>query len=60
MKKVNEERRGSAAFIDVESGGRPVHAPCPKQRAAKLGGANRSTEIILINFYKLRLKIYKL
>ena len=41
------EQRGARTFIDVESGGWPVHAPCPKQRAAKLGGANRSTEIII-------------
>ena len=46
-----EEEDGRAAgsartFIDVESGGWPVHAPCPKQRVAKPGGANRSTEII--------------
>ena len=40
------EQRGARTFIDVESGGWPVHAPCPKQRVAKPGEANRSTEII--------------
>jgi hypothetical protein len=48
--KIEEEyveQRGSASFIDVESGGGPVHALCPTQMVAKPGGANRSTEIIL-------------
>jgi hypothetical protein len=40
------EQRGGPTFIDVESGGWTVPAPCPKQRVAKPGGANRSTEII--------------
>jgi len=40
--------RGARTFIHVESGGWPVHAPCPKQRVAKPGGANRRTEIILL------------
>jgi hypothetical protein len=34
--------------IDIERGGGPVHAPCPKQRAAKSGGADRTTEINLM------------
>ena len=38
--------RGARTFIHVESGGWPVHAPCPKQEVAKPGGADRSTEII--------------
>jgi hypothetical protein len=49
------ELGGCATFIDVESGGGPVHAPCPKQRVAKPGGANRVTEIIvyyIINNFK--------
>jgi hypothetical protein len=48
--RIEEERWSSsgerATFIDVESGGGPVRAPCPKQRVAKPGGANRRTEII--------------
>jgi hypothetical protein len=47
LKRKKVEERGGRTFIDVKSGGWPVHAPCPKQRAAKLGGANRSTEIII-------------
>jgi hypothetical protein len=50
LKRKMVEQRGERTFIDVESGGWPVHAPCPKQRVAKPGGANRSTEIIKINF----------
>jgi hypothetical protein len=46
LKRKMVEQRGSATFIDVESGGWTVPAPCPKQRVAKPGGANRSTEII--------------
>jgi hypothetical protein len=49
LKKKKVEQRGARTFIDVESGGGPVHAPCPKQRVAKPGGANRSTEIIKNN-----------
>ena len=45
------EQRGSATFIDVESGGGAVHAPCPKQRVAKPGGANRSTEVIFNSLF---------
>jgi hypothetical protein len=33
--------------MDVKSDGGPVHAPCPTQRVAKPGRANRSTEIII-------------
>jgi hypothetical protein len=51
LKRKMIEQRGSAAFIDVKSGGETVHAPCLKQRVAKPGGANRSTEIINIYFY---------
>ena len=36
---------GGRIFIKVESGTGPVHAPCPKQRAAKLGGADRTAEM---------------
>jgi len=50
LKKKMNKQRGGQTFIDVESGGWPVHAPFPKQRVAKPGGANRSTEII--NFKK--------
>ena len=46
LKKKMVEQRGARTFIDVESGGRPVHAPCPTQRVAKPGGANRRTKII--------------
>jgi len=46
LKKKRVEQRGARTFIELESGGGPVHAPCPKQRVAKPGGANRSTEII--------------
>ena len=46
MKRKMVEQWGSATFIDVESGGWTVPTPCPKQRVAKPGGANRSTEII--------------
>ena len=47
LKRTMVEQRGIATFIAVESGGGPVHAPCPKQRVAKPRGANRSTEIII-------------
>jgi hypothetical protein len=47
MKEDSSRSERSASFIDVESGGGPVHAPCLKQRAAKLRGKDRSTEIIL-------------
>jgi hypothetical protein len=43
------ERGRREIFIPRESGGGPVRAPCPKRRVAKSGGANRSTEIILIS-----------
>jgi hypothetical protein len=46
LKRRKVEQRGRANLIDVESGGGPVHAPCPKRPVAKPGGANRSTEII--------------
>jgi len=46
LKRMEVEPRGGRALIDVESGAGPVHAPCPNQRVAKPGGANRSTEII--------------
>ncbi len=49
LKRKMVKQRGGRTFIDVESGGWPVHAPCPKQRVAKPGGANRSTEIIINN-----------
>ena len=56
------EQRGSATFINVESGGGAVYAPCPKQRVAKPGGANRSTEIIykklIIKKIKKKLKLF--
>jgi hypothetical protein len=48
-KRIEEgdvKQQGKATFIDVESGGGPVHASCPKQRVAKPGGANRTTEMI--------------
>jgi hypothetical protein len=38
FKRKRVEQLGRARFIDVESGGWPVHAPCPKQRVAKPGG----------------------
>ena len=46
QKKIEE---GAQSFIDVESGTRPVHEPYLKQRVTKLGGANRSTDIIFRN-----------
>jgi hypothetical protein len=46
LKRKMVKQQGSATFIDVESGGWTVRAPCPKQRVAKPGGANRSTKII--------------
>jgi len=46
LKKKKVEQRGARTFIDVESGGWPVHALFPKQRSLNPGGANRSTEII--------------
>jgi hypothetical protein len=53
-------QRGGRTFIDVESGGGPVRAPCPTWRVAKPGGANRSTEIIYIkkNLFKDSLTTY--
>jgi len=38
LKKRMVEQRGARTFIDVESGGWPVHAPCPKQRSLNPGG----------------------
>jgi hypothetical protein len=38
LKKKMVEQRGARTFIDVESGGWPVHAPCPKQRPLNSGG----------------------
>ena len=62
MKRKIVEQRGSATFIDVESGGGTVYAPCPKQRVAKPEGANRSTEIIykklIIKKIKKKLKLF--
>jgi hypothetical protein len=49
QKKVEGVR---PSFIDVESGTGPVHAPYLKRGVAKLGGADRSTKIIL---YKILL-----
>jgi len=40
------KQQRSATFINVKSGGWTVPTPYPKQRVAKPGGANRSTEII--------------
>ena len=51
LKRIIVEQRGRRALIDVESGGGPVHTPCPKQRVAKPGGANRSTEIIIYYYF---------
>jgi hypothetical protein len=59
LKEKKVEQRGGRTLIDVESGGRPVHAPCPKQRAAKLGGVNRRTEIILIYYHLIYNNRYK-
>jgi hypothetical protein len=50
------KQQGSATFIAVKSGGRTVPTPCPKQRVAKPGGANRSTKII-INFISILILI---
>jgi hypothetical protein len=36
-KKIIEERE-VRTFIDIESGGWPVHVPCPKQRSLNPGG----------------------
>jgi hypothetical protein len=36
-----------------------MHASCPKQRVAKSGGANRSTEIIFDFYYFLIFKNFK-
>ena len=36
------------SFIDVESGTRPVHEPCPKWAAAVFRSPNWRTEIIYI------------
>jgi hypothetical protein len=41
VKREMVEQWGSASFIDVLSGGGPVHAPCPKQRVAKPGGGGK-------------------
>lgn len=40
MKRKVVEQRGERDFIDRESGGRPVHAPCtlPNAADAKPGG----------------------
>jgi hypothetical protein len=58
LKRKKGRAAGAArTLIDVESGGGPVCAPCPKRRVAKPGGANRSTEIILI---KILIKYKKL
>jgi hypothetical protein len=46
LKRKMVEQWGSATFIDIESGGWPVPAPCLKQRVVKPREANQSTEII--------------
>jgi hypothetical protein len=38
LKRKMGEQRGMCVFIDVESGGWPVHAPCPKRRPPFPGG----------------------
>jgi hypothetical protein len=38
LKKRMVEQWGARTFIDVESGGWPVHAPFPKQRSLNPGG----------------------
>jgi len=37
LKKKKVEQRGARTFIDVESGGWPVHAPCQMQRSLNPG-----------------------
>jgi hypothetical protein len=38
LKRKMVEQRGGRTFIDVESGGWPVSAPCPMRRAPNPGG----------------------
>jgi len=55
--RIEERRQSSgksAILIDVESGGRPVHAPSPKRRPLFRGGANQRTKII-VRYKSLRL-----
>ena len=40
IKEEEVDERGGRELIDDESGGGPVHAPCPKAVAAKPRGAN--------------------
>jgi hypothetical protein len=53
-RKQIEEKAGRAAgagatFIERESGGWPVHAPSPKQRAPNPGGANTNALDYIFN-----------
>ena len=59
--EVEECERGGEerdSYRRLKSGGRPVHAPCPKRGVAKPGGADRRPQmiikkvIILIIIYK--------
>jgi hypothetical protein len=60
LKRKAVEQRGARTLVDDESGGGPVHAPCPKQRVAKPGGTDRNTKIIILIEARilLRLVIY--
>lgn len=50
LKRGRIKEGGGAVFIDVESGGGPMRAPCPIWGALNPGGANTTPKIInLIN-----------
>ena len=46
---------GGQSFIDVESGTRPVHVPCPKRAAAIFRSPDRSTEIIVYDILNFKI-----
>lgn len=49
VKKTMVEERGGATFIELESGGWPVHAPCLKEADTTTEVTLNSTEIIIFN-----------
>ena len=53
LKRKMVEWWGERDFIDVESGGWPVHAPYPMRRALNPGGQTPDLRLLLYSFYIL-------
>ena len=58
LKRKKVEQQGARTFIDVESGGWPVHAPCPMQRAPNPGGQTPDLRLLFFLFLFSFLLIY--